>query len=175
MFGNTTRAVDNARHILEEHGYEVLVFHATGTGGRTMEMLINDGYFSGVLDMTTTEYADEVCGGVLSAGIERLDAAGLAGIPYVLVPGCLDMCNFWAASTVPEKYKKRRFLKWSDNVTLMRTTPAENRELGQIFAEKANKANGPVVVIIQPRGFLRLIWKTSHFGGQRQIRLLLMR
>ena len=104
MFGNTTTAVDHARQIIESEGLEVLVFHATGTGGRTMESLVADNYIAGVLDMTTTEWADEVCGGVLSAGPHRLEAAAKAGIPQVVVPGCIDMCNFWARDTVPEKY-----------------------------------------------------------------------
>ena len=93
MFGNTTRAVDNARRILEERGYEVLVFHATGTGGRTMETLIENGYFAAVLDMTTTEWADEICGGALSAGPTRMDAAAKAAIPQVVTPACIDMCT----------------------------------------------------------------------------------
>lgn len=152
MFGNTTPAVDHARSIMEERGYEVLVFHATGAGGRTMEALIKDGFFAGVLDITTTEWADEICGGVLSAGPGRLDAAALVGIPQVVVPGCIDMCNFWAPSTIPEKYKGRIFYEWNPNVTLMRTTPEELAEMGKIFAEKLNKATGSVAVMIPLKG-----------------------
>lgn len=153
MFGNTTRAVDNARKILEEHGYEVLVFHATGTGGRTMEMLVKNGFFAGVLDMTTTEWADEICGGVLSAGDSRLSAAALNGVPQVVTPACIDMCNFWAPETIPERYKDRKFYHWNPNVTLMRTTPEENEQLGKIFADRLNKATAPVVVFIPLKGF----------------------
>jgi uncharacterized protein (UPF0261 family) len=156
MFGNTTRAVENARRILEENGYEVLVFHATGTGGRTMEMLIDSGFITGVLDITTTEWADELCGGVLSAGSGRLDAAGRAGLPQVVTPACIDMCNFWAPDTVPEKYKERLFYEWNPNVTLMRTTPEENLKMGKIFAEKLNKAKGPVAVFVPMGGFSEL-------------------
>lgn len=153
MFGNTTRAVDHARQILEEKGYEVLVFHATGTGGRTMEMLVDSGYFAGVLDMTTTEWADEVAGGVLSAGTTRLEAASKAGIPQVVTPACIDMCNFWAPETIPAKFKDRLFYKWNPNITLMRTTPEENARMGEIFAEKLNMAKGPVAVLIPMGGF----------------------
>ncbi|MBV8377456.1 MAG: Tm-1-like ATP-binding domain-containing protein [Verrucomicrobia bacterium] len=153
MFGNTTRAVDIARKILEEHGYEVLVFHATGTGGRTMEMLIENGYFAGVLDITTTEWADEICSGVLSAGPARMEAAAKAGVPEVIAPACIDMCNFWAPETVPAKYKDRLFYQWNPNVTLMRTTIEENARMGQIFAEKLNAAKGPVAVFIPMGGF----------------------
>ncbi len=153
MFGNTTRAVENARKIMEENGYEVLVFHATGTGGKTMEMLIDSGFIRGVLDITTTEWADELCGGVLSAGSARLDAAAKAGIPQVVTPACIDMCNFWAPETIPEKYKDRLFYKWNPNVTLMRTTPEENEKMGQIFAEKLNASQGPVAVLIPMGGF----------------------
>jgi uncharacterized protein (UPF0261 family) len=152
MFGNTTRAVNHAKALLEAAGYEVLVFHATGTGGRTMESLVADGHIAGVLDMTTTEWADEICGGVLSAGPHRLEAAGKAGIPQVVVPGCIDMCNFWARSTVPERYKDRLFYEWNPNVTLMRTTVDENARLGEIFAEKLNVATGKVAVYIPMRG-----------------------
>jgi uncharacterized protein (UPF0261 family) len=153
MFGNTTRAVDHARSIMEANGYEVLVFHATGTGGRTMEMLAANGYFAGVLDITTTEWADELCGGVLSAGSSRLDAAIAASIPQVLTPACIDMCNFWAPETIPAKYKDRKFYHWNPNVTLMRTTPEENCRMGEIFAEKLNKATSPVAVYVPMKGF----------------------
>jgi uncharacterized protein (UPF0261 family) len=152
MFGNTTPAVDNARKIMENNGYEVLVFHATGAGGKTMEVLIKDGFITGVLDITTTEWADEICGGVLSAGPERLDAAALSGVPQVVVPGCIDMCNFWAPSTIPEKFKGRIFYEWNPNVTLMRTTPEELAQMGKIFAEKLSKAKAPVAVLIPLKG-----------------------
>jgi uncharacterized protein (UPF0261 family) len=153
MFGNTTRAVDNARAILESKGYEVLVFHATGTGGKTMEMLIENGYFAGVLDITTTEWADEVCGGALSAGPARLEAAGRVGVPQVITPACIDMCNFWAPETIPAHYRDRKFYHWNPNVTLMRTTPEENERMGEIFAGKLNAARGPVAVFIPMKGF----------------------
>jgi len=163
MFGNTTRAVDHARKIMEDNGYEVLVFHATGTGGKTMENLIESGYFAGVLDITTTEWADEVCGGVLSAGPDRLAAAAKTGIPQVVTPACIDMCNFWAPETVPEKYKDRLFYGWNPNVTLMRTTPAENARMGEIFAEKLNTAAGPVAVFIPMGGFSEIDFPGKPF------------
>ena len=163
MFGNTTRAVEHARNIIEQSGYEVLVFHATGTGGRTMEMLVESGFIVGVLDMTTTEWADEICGGVLSAGSERLEAAAKAGIPQVVTPACIDMCNFWAPDTVPEKYKDRLFYEWNPNVTLMRTTPEENRRMGEIFAEKLNAAKGPVAVFIPMGGFSEIDFPGKPF------------
>lgn len=152
MFGNTTILVDRCREALEAEGYEVLVFHATGTGGRTMESLIADGYFAGSLDVTATEWADELVGGVLSAGAERLDAAAARGIPQVIAPGCLDMANFWARETVPQKYNDRLFYQWNPNVTLMRTTPEENAELGRILAEKANASLGPVAFFLPLQG-----------------------
>lgn len=152
MFGNTTPCVDLARGKMEEAGYEVLVFHCTGIGGRTMEDLIDDGFITGVLDITTTEWADELAGGVFSAGPKRLEAASRAGIPQVIVPGCVDMVNFGAMDTVPEKYKDRRFYQWNPNVTLMRTTPEENSEMGRIFAEKANASTGPVVFMLPLKG-----------------------
>lgn len=163
MFGNTTPAVDHARQIIESKGYEVLVFHATGTGGRTMEALIADKYIAGVLDITTTEWADEICGGVLSAGPNRLEAAARMGIPQVVVPGCIDMCNFWARDTVPEKYKERIFYEWNPNVTLMRTTPEENQQMGEIFAEKLNATSGPVAVLIPLKGFSQIDLKGEIF------------
>lgn len=152
MFGNTTPCVDLAREKMEKAGYEVLVFHCTGIGGRTMEDLIADGFITAVLDITTTEWADELAGGVFSAGPKRLEAAAQAGIPQVIVPGCVDMVNFGAKDTIPEKYEDRKFYVWNPNVTLMRTTPEENREMGRIFAEKANASKGPVVFMLPLKG-----------------------
>jgi uncharacterized protein (UPF0261 family) len=152
MFGNTTKAVDYARGIVEAAGYEVLVFHATGTGGRTMEGLIADGYVAASLDITTTELADEICGGVLSAGPERCLAASRAGIPAVLVPGCVDMANFGALETVPERYRDRNLYAWNPNITLMRTTPDENRRIGELIAAAANAATAPVAILLPLRG-----------------------
>ncbi len=163
MFGNTTRAVDHARQLLEENGYEVLVFHATGTGGKTMESLVESGYFAGVLDMTTTEWADEVCGGVLSAGSTRLEAAAKSGVPQVVTPACIDMCNFWAPETVPDKFKDRLFYRWNPNVTLMRTNLEENARMGEIFAEKLNLASGPVAVFIPMGGFSEIDFPDKPF------------
>ena len=148
MFGNTTTAVEHARGILEAAGYEVLVFHATGTGGRTMEGLVDDGYVAASLDMTTTELADEVCGGVLSAGPERCLAASRAGIPAVLVPGCVDMANFGSLETVPQRYRDRTLYAWNPNITLMRTSAEENRRIGALIAAAANAATGPVAVLL---------------------------
>jgi uncharacterized protein (UPF0261 family) len=152
MFGNTTQLVDQCRAILAEKGYETLVFHATGTGGKTMENLIRDGYFAGLLDVTTTEWADQLTGGVLSAGPERMDGAAQLAVPQVIAPGCLDMANFWAPDTVPNKYKDRLFYKWNPNVTLMRTTPEENAQLGRILAEKANQSTAPVAFFLPLKG-----------------------
>ena len=148
MFGNTTECVDAAREIFEAKGYEVLVFHATGTGGRTMESLIESGMVAGVFDVTTTEWADELVGGTLSAGPERLDAAGKAGLPAVVSPGCLDMANFGERDTVPAKYDGRNFYIHNPQVTLMRTTPAECAQLGKILAEKVNAYTAPVTVLL---------------------------
>ena len=152
MFGNTTKLVDQCRKLLEAQGYEVLVFHATGTGGKIMESLIDAGYINGVLDVTTTEWADELVGGVLTAGPTRLDAAAKRGVPQVIAPGCLDMVNFWARSTVPAKFADRQFYEWNPNVTLMRTTSEENTELGRILAEKANKSSAPVAFFLPLQG-----------------------
>lgn len=156
MFGNTTRCVEAARKILEQAGYEVLVFHATGTGGRTMESLIEAGLIAGVLDITTTEWADQLVGGVLAAGPTRLEAAARNAVPAVVAPGCLDMVNFWAPETIPAQYRGRKFYQHNPNITLMRTTPEENTRLGQILAEKLNLSAGPVAVLI-PLGGLSVI------------------
>ena len=132
MFGNTTECVQSARKLLEAAGYEVLVFHATGTGGRIMESLIETGLVAGVLDITTTEWADELAGGVLSAGPTRLEAAARMGVPAIVTPGCLDMVNFNAPETVPAKYQGRRFYAHNPQVTLMRTSPTEcARQIGR--------------------------------------------
>lgn len=152
MFGNTTKCIEAAIPLLEAAGYEVLVFHATGTGGRAMEALIASGLVAGVLDVTTTELADEVVGGVLSAGPERLDAAARHGVPAVVAPGCLDMVNFGERQTVPEKFAGRSFYIHNPQVTLMRTTPAECTALGKLVAEKVNASRGPVSVLIPRHG-----------------------
>jgi uncharacterized protein (UPF0261 family) len=156
MFGNTTACVDRARGVLEAAGHEVLVFHATGVGGMTMESLIDDGYVDAVLDLTTTEWADELCGGVFSAGPKRLEAAAVAGIPQVVAPGCLDMVNFGAPDTVPAQYAKRKLFRWNTNVTLMRTDVEENAKLGKILADKINRSTGPVSVLLPLRGLSQL-------------------
>ncbi|MCC6391875.1 MAG: Tm-1-like ATP-binding domain-containing protein [Bryobacterales bacterium] len=148
MFGNTTACVDRARAQLEAHGYEVLVFHATGGGGKTMQNLIADGLIAGVLDITTTELADEVCGGVFSAGVERVRLGATVQTPVVLAPGCVDMCNFWARDQVPERYKHRLLYEWNPNVTLMRTSVEENRHIGAMLAETANLCAGPVAILL---------------------------
>jgi uncharacterized protein (UPF0261 family) len=154
MFGNTTECVDACREALAARGYEVLVFHATGTGGRTMESLVREGLVDAVLDITTTEWADTVCGGVFSAGPDRLSAPGEMHLPHLIVPGCVDMANFGPMATVPQKYKDagRTFYEWNPSVTLMRTSVEENEHMGRAFAEKANAALGPVAFLIPLRG-----------------------
>jgi len=158
MFGNTTPCVEQARAILEREGFEVLVFHATGAGGQTMESLIEAGHVNGVLDVTTTEWADELVGGVMSAGPTRLEAAAKTGTPAVIAPGCLDIVNFWAPETLPEKYRGRRLYQHNPKQTLVRTTPEENAELGRIIAGKLNASKGPVAVYL-PLGGISVISK----------------
>jgi uncharacterized protein (UPF0261 family) len=154
MFGNTTQCVDVCRALLEAAGYEVLTFHATGVGGRTMESLIDEGFVDACLDITTTEWADELCGGVFSAGNDRLSAPGRYGIPHVIVPGCIDMVNFGPLDTVPQKYREagRNLYEWNPAVTLMRTNVEENRLLGEIFAAKANAAAETTAFLIPQKG-----------------------
>lgn len=152
MFGVTTPCVAKAREVLEAAGYEVLVFHATGAGGRAMEALIRGGFIAGVLDITTTELADELAGGALTAGPDRLEAAGEAGIPQVVSVGALDMVNFAAPETVPERYRERTFYRHNPQVTLMRTTAEENAALGRLIAAKLRRARGPTVLMLPLRG-----------------------
>ncbi|MEW6360221.1 MAG: Tm-1-like ATP-binding domain-containing protein [Planctomycetota bacterium] len=154
MFGNTTQCVNACAEHLSAKGYEVLVFHATGAGGRTMESLVREGLVDAVLDITTTEWADTVCGGVFDAGPERLSAPGEMGIPHLIAPGCVDMANFGALDTVPKKYRDagRTLYEWNPSVTLLRTNVEENRRMGAVFAEKANAARGPVAFLIPLRG-----------------------
>jgi uncharacterized protein (UPF0261 family) len=153
MFGNTTKCVERCRERLTALGYEVLVFHCTGTGGRTMEGLVEDGLVEAVLDITTTELADELCGGVFTAGPTRLEAAGKKGVPHLIVPGCLDMVNFGPVETVPEAYRDGKLVVWNPTVTLLRTNPEQNAELGRMMAGKANRAQGPVRFMIPLRGW----------------------
>jgi uncharacterized protein (UPF0261 family) len=152
MFGVTTPCVTAAREELERRGYEVLTFHATGAGGRAMEGLIEDGYIAGVLDVSTTELADELVGGVMSAGPDRLEVAGRLGIPQVVSVGALDMVNFGARETVPERFAGRLLHVHNPQVTLMRTTPEECAELGRRIAAKLSAAQGPVALFLPLRG-----------------------
>lgn len=152
MFGNTTQCVQQAREILEKEGFEVLVFHATGVGGRTMESLIEAGWVAGVLDVTTTEWADEYVGGILGAGPTRCEAAARKGIPTVIAPGCLDMVNFQEPSSVPEKFSGRLFYQHNPKVTLMRTSVEESAAIGTILSDKCNMATGPISVLFPTAG-----------------------
>lgn len=152
MFGVTTPCVQKARQVLEEAGYEVLVFHATGNGGQAMESLIHDGMIAGVLDITTTELADELVGGTLSAGPDRLTAAAKRGVPQVVSVGALDMVNFGPAATVPEKFKSRKFHIHNPSVTLMRTTLEENARLGEEIGRKVTTSTGPACILLPLQG-----------------------
>ena len=153
MFGNTTKAVDRAKGQLEKEGYEVLVFHSTGTGGKVLESLTDDGLVNACYDLTTTELADYVCGGVMSAGPDRMMAASRKGIPTILVPGCVDMANFWGVETMPPKYQTgRKLYKWNPNVTLMRTNVEENKKMGELIANAANAHKGKVAILLPMKG-----------------------
>ena len=156
QFGNTTTCVTEAKKVLEAAGYEVLVFAATGTGGRIMESVIESGIVSGVLDVTTTEWADELVGGNLNAGPERMDAAAKANVPVVVAPGCLDMVNFGEMASIPEKFKGRNFYIHNPQITLMRTTADECRQLGEIVAKKANAYQAGTAIMI-PRKAISVI------------------
>src|SRR6201994_3920754 len=156
MFGVTTPCITRARARLETLGYEVLVFHMTGTGGRTLESLAAQGLLAGVLDATTTELADELVGGIFSAGPDRLSAAGKAGLPQVVSVGALDMVNFGPMDTVPDQFKDRNLYVHNPITTLMRTTPAENTELGPRLARGLNAATGPTSLFL-PLGGVSVI------------------
>ncbi len=152
MFGNTSACVNQCSELLKKQGYEVLAFHANGVGGKTMESLIREGCFDAGLDVTTTELADDLCGGICSAGPDRLDAASDMGIPQVVVPGCLDMVNFAQPDTVPAQYQSREMYNWAPDVTLMRTNKDENKILGERLAQKINRSPAPVTVLLPAKG-----------------------
>ncbi len=168
MFGVTTPAIDFAREYLEARGYEVLVFHATGSGGRCMETLIRDGFIKGVLDLTTTEWCDEIVGGVLAAGPNRLEAAGFMGIPQVVSVGALDMVNFGPFKTVPEEFKNRNLYKHNPTVTLMRTNVEENIKVGRKIVEKLNSATGPTVMMLPLNGVSMIDAQGQPFYGREE-------
>ncbi len=172
MFGVTTPCVTMAKEYLESLGYEVLTFHAVGTGGRAMEALISAGYIEGVLDITTTEWCDELYGGVLNAGPHRLEAAGACGVPQVVSVGALDMVNFGAWDSVPEKYKGRNLYRHNPTVTLMRTTEAENTGLGEVIAEKLNAANSPTALMLPLGGVSMLDAPGQAFRGEAEDKAL---
>ena len=163
LFGQTKPCVDRCRNLLNDKGYEVIPFHATGTGGKTMETLIGEGAIQGVLDITTTEIADELFEGVFTAGAHRLEAAGRMSIPHVIVPGCMDMVNFGPFETVPDKYKDRRLYKSKPTVTLMRTHIDENVHIGKVVAEKANRARLKPVILLPLKGLSRFDNKGGKF------------
>lgn len=152
MFGVTTACVERAKRELEAHGLEVLVFHATGVGGQAMESLVEDGLVSGVLDITTTELADELVGGVLGAGPDRLAAAARAGVPQVVSTGAMDMVNFHGPATVPERFRGRRLHVHNAHTTLLRTTVEENAALGRELGSKVAAARGPAEILLPSRG-----------------------
>lgn len=168
MFGVTTPCIETARKIMEEAGYEVLVFHATGTGGRTMEHLIDAGYFAGVLDLTTTEFCDELMGGIFPAGPHRLEAAGRKGVPQVVSVGALDMVNFGPYDQVPQKYSARNLYRHNPTITLMRTTAEENQRMGRLIAQKLNAAKGPTSLLFPLGGVSSIDREGQPFYGPRE-------
>lgn len=172
MFGVTTPCVTKAREYLEDKGYEVLVFHATGSGGKAMENLIQAGFIKGVLDVTTTEWCDELVGGVLSAGPHRLEAAAKAGIPQVVSTGALDMVNFGPIESVPDKFKNRNLYKHNATVTLMRTTVEENMELGKVIAGKLNLSKGKTALFLPLQGVSAIDVEGKPFYGPEEDKAL---
>lgn len=168
MFGVTTKCITYAKECLEANGYEVLVFHATGTGGKTMESLIRAGFFRGVLDLTTTEWCDQLVGGVLAAGPDRCQAAAVCGVPQVVSVGAMDMVNFGPQETVPEKFAGRKLYYHNPTVTLMRTTVSENRQIGAKLAEQLNKASGKTVLLLPLKGVSEIDDKGQPFYGPEE-------
>ena len=168
MFGVTTPCIDQAKAYLEERGYEVLVFHATGTGGKTMEALIDAGFFSGVLDLTTTEWCDEVVGGVLAAGPTRCEAAIRNKVPQVVSVGACDMVNFGPWDTVPKEFTQRNLYKHNPTVTLMRTSVPENTEIGKRMAEKWNQAAVDMEVLLPLKGVSMIDADDQPFDGPEE-------
>ena len=153
VFGVVQPCAEHAKKLLEEKGFEVILFHTSGTGGMALEELVKQGEIDAVLNVSTTELADEVVGGVLSAGPRRMEAAGEMGIPQVIMPGAVDLVNFKTPETVPQKWKDRVFYRHTPHITLMRTNPEESASLGRLFARKINQARGQTVVLIPVRGF----------------------
>lgn len=172
MFGVTTPAVEYGKKYLEDRGYEVLVFHATGIGGQSMEDLIEDGFIEGVLDLTTTEWADEIIGGVLNAGPHRLEAAGRNHIPQVVSVGALDMCNFGPYDTVPKEFVGRNIYKHNPTVTLMRTTVEENELIGKKIAEKLNMSKGKTALFLPLKGVSAIDVEGQAFYGVEEDKML---
>lgn len=172
MFGVTTPCITAAREYLEERGYEVLVFHATGIGGRSMEALVKGGFIKGVLDLTTTEWADEIVGGVLNAGPNRLEAASENCVPQVVSVGAMDMCNFGPYETVPEKFKERNLYKHNPTVTLMRTNKEENKRIGNKIAEKLNLAKEKTALFIPLKGVSAIDTEGQPFYGPEEDKIL---
>jgi uncharacterized protein (UPF0261 family) len=168
MFGVTTPCVTTAREYLEEQGYEVVVFHATGAGGKSLEALTESGYFKGLLDITTTEWCDELVGGVLNAGPNRLDASALNGIPQVVSVGALDMVNFGPEDTVPTKFEGRNFYVHNATVTLMRTTVEENTKLGEIIGKKVSQSVGNTAFYIPLKGVSMIDADGMPFEGKEE-------
>ncbi len=168
MFGVTTPCVDFARTYLEDRGYEVLIFHATGTGGKSMEALVEGGFIEGVLDITTTEWCDEIVGGVLNAGPNRLEAAGRMGIPQVVSVGAVDMVNFGPIDTIPKQFEGRNLYKHNPTVTLMRTTVDENIKIGEKIAEKLNMASKDTVMLLPLKGVSMIDAPEQPFYGKEE-------
>lgn len=172
MFGNTTACVTACTELLQARGYEVFVFHANGVGGQTMESLIDEACFDGVLDVTTTELADELCGGICSAGPARLEAGARCGVPQVVAPGCLDMVNFAHPDTVPARYRQRQLYNWAPDVTLMRTDASENRQLARLLTGKLNHAKAPVAILLPTQGLSQIDAEGGVFAAPETNRVL---